>query len=153
MSDVKTGLYHGRQVSKAWLMSYKLAKNSGQAITHDTWTIFVGKNWVYILKLKLQHCIFLDIWGKGKILTKLSEMPLNQYLWRNGPRETSWILHKEVLNYMGGSRRGKRGKEGEAKMGTGNPTLIFIIIFYFLHVQDNANCCLRRWGNKICSRG
>lgn len=57
-------------------------------------------------------------------------MPLSQYLWGNGTRETSWILHKEVLNYMGGSRRGKKGKEGEAKMDTGNPTLI-IIIFYF----------------------
>ena len=57
-------------------------------------------------------------------------MPLNQYLWGNGPREDSWILHKEGLNYMGGSRRGKKGKEGEAEMDTGNPTLI-IIIFYF----------------------
>jgi len=31
---------------------------------------------------------------------------------------------------MGGSRRGKKGKEGEAEMDTVNPTLI-IIIFYF----------------------
>ena len=57
-------------------------------------------------------------------------MPLNQYLRGNGTREASWILHKEVLNYMGGSRRGKKAKEGEAEMDTVNPTLI-IIIFYF----------------------
>lgn len=41
-----------------------------------------------IFKLKLQHCLFLAEWGRGKTHTKVFEMPpLQFHLWGNDTRE------------------------------------------------------------------
>lgn len=56
-------------------------------------------------------------------------------------------LHKEVLNYMGGSiREERKEREGEAKMDTGNPTLITDDVLIF-DMSKQCHLLFKKMGN------